>query len=268
MEVLHKASLVHDDIEDGDALRYGQPTLHQRHGVPLAINAGDHLIGLGYRLIATQADAVGARCAAELCALLAEAHLRLCRGQAAELLWWRGRAGRTARPIDLLAVYAHKTAPAFEASLASGLRLADASPPERFLRAYCRAIGVAYQILDDLAEWRMPEGAGADAEEAGPAGRDLLAGRPTLLHALAMEHAGSGQARRLEAARGGEEGAAPAERLNEARRLYAETGAFDRARRLVEKYRARAAGLTRELEGAAVRRLLQALADLVLAPDG
>ena len=52
VECFHKASLIHDDIEDGDATRYGELTLHASHGVPAALNAGDLLIGEGYRLIA------------------------------------------------------------------------------------------------------------------------------------------------------------------------------------------------------------------------
>ena len=48
IETFHKASLVHDDIEDDDPFRYGEPTLHRRFGVPVAINVGDYLIGLGY----------------------------------------------------------------------------------------------------------------------------------------------------------------------------------------------------------------------------
>ena len=52
IEALHKASLVHDDIEDDDEFRYGRPTLHRVHGVAQAVNVGDFLIGLGYRLIA------------------------------------------------------------------------------------------------------------------------------------------------------------------------------------------------------------------------
>ena len=52
VECFHKASLVHDDIEDADERRYGRDTLHVEHGVPVALNAGDLLVGDGYRLLA------------------------------------------------------------------------------------------------------------------------------------------------------------------------------------------------------------------------
>ena len=49
IELLHNAMLVHDDIQDGSAMRRGKPTLHRLHGVPLAINAGDALFLLSLR---------------------------------------------------------------------------------------------------------------------------------------------------------------------------------------------------------------------------
>src|SRR6266404_2978345 len=52
VECFHKASLIHDDIEDDDAERYGESALHVEHGVAVALNCGDLLLGEGYRLIA------------------------------------------------------------------------------------------------------------------------------------------------------------------------------------------------------------------------
>ncbi len=54
IEMFHKASLVHDDIEDDDVFRYGQPTMHRRFGPAHAINVGDYMIGLGYRLVSRE----------------------------------------------------------------------------------------------------------------------------------------------------------------------------------------------------------------------
>ena len=51
VECFHKASLIHDDIEDNDAERYGEPAMHTEHGMPVALNVGDFLLGEGYRLI-------------------------------------------------------------------------------------------------------------------------------------------------------------------------------------------------------------------------
>src|SRR5204863_3283581 len=123
IEAFHKASLVHDDIEDDDTFRYGRATLHRQYGVSTAINVGDYLIGLGYRLVSRVRKALGGDVAADIVDRLADAHLKPSEGQGAELLWRDARD--QARPaLDALKIYALKTAPAFEAALYAGLRLA------------------------------------------------------------------------------------------------------------------------------------------------
>ena len=87
VECFHKASLVHDDIEDADDRRYGRDTLHVEHGVPVALNAGDLLVGEGYRLLA-DCGASGRVCA-ELVRIAAAGHRELCIGQGEELAWMR-----------------------------------------------------------------------------------------------------------------------------------------------------------------------------------
>ena len=59
IETFHKASLVHDDIEDDDAFRYGAETIHRQYGIPTAINVGDYLIGMGYRLVSRESKTLG-----------------------------------------------------------------------------------------------------------------------------------------------------------------------------------------------------------------
>jgi geranylgeranyl pyrophosphate synthase len=87
IEPFHKASLVHDDIEDDDTFRYGRTTLHRQYGVSTAINVGDYLIGLGYRLVSRERKELGGDCTADILNRLADAHLKLSEGQGAELLW-------------------------------------------------------------------------------------------------------------------------------------------------------------------------------------
>ncbi|MFM8222284.1 MAG: DUF116 domain-containing protein, partial [Planctomycetaceae bacterium] len=125
IEAFHKASLVHDDIQDDDQYRYGKQTLHRRYGTGSAINIGDHLIGLGYRLVTGSRGDLGADVAADIADRMAMAHLRLCDGQGAEMAW-NGAPGKALKPIDALQIYALKTSPAFEAALFAGLRMAGA----------------------------------------------------------------------------------------------------------------------------------------------
>jgi geranylgeranyl pyrophosphate synthase len=149
VECFHKASLIHDDIEDGDAERYGERTLHEEHGIPIALNVGDLLIGEGYRLLA-EADAPAAQ-RAEMIAVAAEAHRELARGQGAELAW--RRRGGPLRPEDVLEIHAAKTAPAFDVALRLGGILAGAGEDVfDVFRAYSRALGIAYQVRDDIED--------------------------------------------------------------------------------------------------------------------
>jgi len=94
IETFHKASLVHDDIEDDDDYRYGDETIHRRYGTSTAINVGDYLIGLGYRAVSRETGSLGPDVAADIVDRLADAHMKLCEGQGAELTWRDARDKR------------------------------------------------------------------------------------------------------------------------------------------------------------------------------
>src|SRR5262249_13327171 len=190
IEAFHKASLVHDGIEDDDAFRYGAPTVHRQYGVGTAINVGDYLIGLGYRLVSRERKVLGAEAAADILDKLADAHLKLSEGQGAELLW-RDAADKALTTLDALKIYALKTSPAFEAALYTGARLAgSAENYEKMVTDFSRNVGVAFQIVNDIKDWA------GDEDNKLLAGQDVLAARPTLLLALALE--GSSPAQREE----------------------------------------------------------------------
>jgi len=258
IETFHKASLVHDDIEDDDAFRYGQQAVHRRFGLSTAINVGDYMIGLGYRLVSREAASLGAETTTDLIDCLAQAHTRLAEGQGAELIWRDARDKRLA-PIDALKVYALKTAPAFEAALYSGVRLAGpADDYEVPLRSFCRNLGVAFQILNDLKDWN------GDADNKLAAGSDVLGGRPTVLWALAL--AGLEQADQevlLGICAAGNSQPAP-QRIAQVRRLYQKAGAFEAALQLVDKHQQRAEEVADQIEPEPLRRLLYYLVDTVL----
>lgn len=146
VECFHKASLVHDDIQDNDKERYGKPTVNARYGTPIAINVGDILLGEGYRLLA--------RCeAGNLIAAAADAHIALCKGQGMELEW-----SLSPRPLTLdfiLDIFCNKTVPAFEVSLLLGLICAgDDERLREIFHDYSRALGIAYQLLDDIEDFK------------------------------------------------------------------------------------------------------------------
>ncbi|MDD5349396.1 MAG: polyprenyl synthetase family protein [Chthoniobacteraceae bacterium] len=172
VECFHKASLIHDDIEDGDAERSGTPALHAEHGLAAALNAGDLLIGEGYRLLAE--CGLPAEQRAAMLGVAAEGQRQLCRGQGEELLWARNPEPLTQDRV--LNIFQQKTAPAFEVALHLGALAAGRDPHAAIagaLSAYSRALGVAYQIQDDLAD----------------AARDAAKQHPSLFPALSRDEA-------------------------------------------------------------------------------
>ena len=256
IEVFHKASLVHDDIEDDDAFRYGLPALHRRWGVPTAINVGDYLIGLGYRLVAAQHGTLSADAVADTLAGLSKAHTRLCEGQGAELAW-REAPARQLTPLDALKIYALKTAPAFEAALYAGVRLAsDTRELHEPVARFARHLGVAYQILNDLEDWDEQQPNGRSA--AG----DVLAGRPTVLLALAMEALDTDDGKRLRSLiadpRGNEKTVA------QVRQLYNRAGVYRKASDLITKHAHRARAVADQVAPPELGRLLHYFVNAII----
>ncbi len=261
IEAFHKASLVHDDIEDDDLYRYGKPSLHKTFGVPTAINVGDYMIGLGYRLLSRETKAVGGDVVADAVDCLADAHSRLAEGQGAELIW-RDAKDKNLKPIDALKIYALKTSPAFEAACMVGIRMAGPVDDYRdSIRSFSRNLGVAFQILNDLKDWE------GDSDNKINAGGDLLGGRPTLLWALALEGLKDEQKSELVKLVDGtaaNEGMTNEAIVNRARQLYFEAGVFEKAHQLVDKYQQRAEADADGIEPDALRHLLYYLVDTVL----
>jgi geranylgeranyl diphosphate synthase, type II len=238
VECFHKASLVHDDIEDDDETRYGEKTVHAEHGMPVALNVGDLLLGEGYRLIAqcgANADTV-----ARMLNVAAEGHRTLCLGQGAEL-WW-GRDPVPLSTLEVLDIFRKKTSPAFEVALGLGAAFAGADPSVGgVLARYCEALGIAYQIRDDLED--LAAGHGSD---------DLSRLRPSLPLAVALEQAEGEDRRLLELAwRRGPVDARPL------RDIIRRTGAEERCHGLLDSYRQQAVRSLAELENASLKGLLR-----------
>jgi len=148
VECFHKASLIHDDIEDDDAERYGEPACHVRLGLAPALNLGDYLIGLGYRLFCH--DSVPHEMRAALCEEAAQAHCELSLGQAREFEALRDPASGVE---ECLEIHRLKTAPAFRVALFAGAIAAGRFAELRDLfHAFSAKLGVAYQLHDDLED--------------------------------------------------------------------------------------------------------------------
>ena len=239
VECFHKASLIHDDIEDADTMRYGRSTLHAEHGVPVALNAGDLLLGEGYRLLAC----CGAppEVVADLVRIAATAHRELCLGQGTELAWMQTPAALSADQV--IEIFRRKTSPAFQVALGVGAALAGATgATQQVLRDYSDALGIAYQIRDDLEDL---------ADEADADGF----GAPTLLLGLACDRAkASGRERVMAHWRGGRASAADRAAF---RTLLGELDVESRARGLLEAYKEQAIRTLPALQNASLKGLLR-----------
>lgn len=182
VECFHKASLIHDDIEDEDELRYDEPTLHCRYGVPVALNAGDFLVGEGYRWIMSVKDR-----SSDLVRIAVENHRMLCLGQGEELIGLA--ADHPFSTADVIEIFRRKTAPAFGAALRLGAMAAGGDDTlDNTLRRFSESLGIAYQIYDDLEEYLHGEAVDlrasillALANDQRPFER-LSAGNPKLDH--------------------------------------------------------------------------------------
>lgn len=151
IECFHKASLIHDDIEDRDDYRYNIETLHKQEGISLAINTGDYLIGKGYELLGSLPLSCEKR--AECLSLVSSAHVALTLGQGADLLSDRDKTLNTTE--ELLKIYALKTGAAVEVALLLGAIAGGATVSDlEALREFSRFFGIAYQVRDDLEEFQ------------------------------------------------------------------------------------------------------------------
>jgi geranylgeranyl pyrophosphate synthase len=237
VECFHKASLIHDDIEDRDAERYGGDALHTEYGVPIALNVGDFLLGEGYRLLAT--------CGAppEVCAEMlrgaAEGHRTLTLGQGAELGW--ARAPRPLSSLEVLDIFRKKTAPAFQVALQAGASFAGgAAELNEIFERYSEALGIAYQIRDDIDDL---------AADGGAADGTI---RPSLPLALAFERSHNDEALRTSLRQAWTGSPAP-QLADDIRR----SGAEQRCRALLDGYKEQAIRSLADVDNPSLKGLLR-----------
>ena len=151
IELLHAAFLVHDDIQDGSDRRRGEPTLHRRYGVPLALNAGDALAVLSFEPLQDAREQVGGRIAELLLDEFRAAIWRTLQGQAVEL-GWRAGGVMELETADYLRMVLHKTScyttilPLRMGAIIGRGHRRGLDPLSRF----GHYLGAAFQIQDDL----------------------------------------------------------------------------------------------------------------------
>lgn len=183
VEALHAYSLVHDDIPcmDNDALRRGLPTVHVKWDEATAVLAGDALQTLAFELLTDPALGPADRRIALVAGLArASGAEGMVLGQALDIA-----AETAASPLTLdqiTTLQAGKTGALIRFSAEAGAIIAGADPAP--LRTYATALGLAFQIWDDVLDVT------GDAAKTGKAvGKDAGAGKATFVSLLGLEAA-------------------------------------------------------------------------------
>lgn len=166
VELLHMATLVHDDVVDEAGTRRGRPSANALYGNTVTVLTGDYLLARAVRLIAHDGDL-------EMIRAVSDASLLLAEGEVLQLLHI-GRVDVTAQ--DYFEVTRRKTGALLEVCCEVGARCAGASEDARnALKAFGHAMGMAFQIADDILDYL-----GDPARTGKPTGGDLLEGKLTL----------------------------------------------------------------------------------------
>jgi geranylgeranyl pyrophosphate synthase len=228
VELVHMATLVHDDVIDRARYRRGRESAWASHGARAARAAGDYLFARAFAELAATGDAAAVRC-------LAGATLSLARGEALQRAQTRDPETSVEGYLERCAL---KTGKLFEAACLLG------SGGDRGLGEFGLALGIAFQIADDILDC-----SGETIETGKIAGTDLREGTPTLPLILAAREDASVRA----ALAGGP--------LDGALVRVAETGALESSREVALDYARRARAC---LDGHLRRDELEALTDAVV----
>lgn len=242
VEILHMATLVHDDVIDGAEQRRGAPAVHTVHGNRRAILMGDLLFSSCFSLLSQDATMENAQ-------LLASGVTRICQSQIDESL----PSGGPRSPREYYRQVAAKTALLFTLSCHVGASESGAiRSDQQALRRFGYNLGMAFQVVDDLLDLT-----GTEAELGKPVGTDLKSGVLTLPVLYALERDDGRLAHALRAS-------VPAARVPEVVEMVRERGGIDRARTVAERYVARAARALETMQPSGARNTLSWLLELSL----
>ena len=246
VEVIHTATLLHDDVVDESTLRRGRATANERFGNPASVLVGDFLYSRAFQMM------VGAG-QMRIMEILADATNVIAEGEVLQLMNMHDAGLDEAA---YLRVIRSKTAKLFEASARLGAVLAHAEPAlEDACAEYGQALGTAFQVIDDVLDYD------GDALAMGKnLGDDLREGKATLPLIAAMKR-GTGEQRGL--IRNAIESGGVAE-LDRIVGIVRETGALEVTRAAAAAEATRAVDAARKLpDNVFSRGLLQLAAQLL-----
>jgi geranylgeranyl pyrophosphate synthase len=246
-ELIHSATLVHDDINDGAETRRGHIAAYRKYGVQRALIAGDFLFVKGFRL-------GGVMEAEEVVEMVADACTRMAESEMLQI----DVEHESNTPLETyLSIIEGKTARPIEASARVGAYIGGGSPDEiEALGTYGLNIGLAFQIVDDILDI-----VGHEADLGKRRGMDILDSKPNLALMIAMQghYPGSDRLREIfrKQSKTGQE-------VEEALSLVRATDAVDLARKHAADFRATALNALENVRPSPYRDALVVLADTVM----
>jgi octaprenyl-diphosphate synthase len=172
IELIHTATLLHDDVVDESDLRRGRPTANAEFGNAASVLVGDFLYSRAFQVMVGTGSL-------RVLQIVSEATNRIAEGEVMQLM---ALGNLDLTEADYMAVIEAKTAKLFEAAGALGAIAANADAKhERMMAEYARRLGVAFQIADDVLDYR------GDEHVLGKSlGDDLAEGKLTLPIILAL----------------------------------------------------------------------------------
>ncbi len=212
VELIHTATLLHDDVVDASTLRRGRATANETFGNPASVLVGDFLHTRSFQMMVETGSM-------RVMEILSEATNIIAEGEVLQLM---NMHDASLSEADYLKVIRSKTAKLFEASARLGAVLANSPPAiEEACATYGQALGTAFQIIDDVLDY-----AGNAVEMGKNLGDDLREGKATLPLIAAMERGTPQQAAVIRSAI--EQGST--EELTKIIEIVQQTGALEIAR--------------------------------------
>jgi geranylgeranyl pyrophosphate synthase len=194
-EVVHNGTIMIDDIEDDSELRRGKPCTHRLFGLDVAINVGNTMYYLPLLPLMKNRDKLSAEKLSKIYEIYVREMINLSLGQAMDIAWHRGLADAdkvTETQYLQMCAYKTGTLARMSAKIASVLCEASDDKVER-LGSFAEAIGVAFQIQDDILDLTSK----GFAEKKGGRGQDITEGKRSLVVIHTLEKAKPADKKRL-----------------------------------------------------------------------
>ena len=194
-EVVHNGTIIIDDVEDSSEMRRGKPCTYKIYGIDIAINVGNAMYYMPLITLMKYRDRISKEKLSRLYEIYVQEMINLSFGQAMDIAWHKGLANADQINVEnymQMCAYKTGTLARMAARMAAVLADADEKLVEKLGR-FAEAIGVAFQVQDDILDLTSPE----FAEKKGGRGQDITEGKRSLMVIYTLKNASEEDRRRL-----------------------------------------------------------------------